>query len=469
MSRQVIEDAFDDASDGEPIVLAQSWQAWSITHRSYMAGRTDLKAREVHFATYPNFAPTRAELETRARQCGFRYAMLQHYAGVVGDRLKLISEDTELFDFASSGADAKPESAPVVERDNPAQTISAATDAVRRMKELERELTPEHQQRGEIAVTREDIEELIEAAISKIQPTPVREKSELERLRELMEFQRELQMQVAQNAPAPKSEISDKERLVLALNNELDVTTGIFSKWREALGTAEHIDEPPTLASQVFGFLRDGVAPYVMPIIAPSVGAKLVAMLNTVDDGALAQAVTQQQQQAHAAQAAALPQPIASPVVSPVNPKPPQAQAARSEAQPSTTASAPETNEASEAEDDAPMTLNEVLENLFNDMEQNAPVEDCAKELLALAEDNPMFTTTIQVLMGAPPETVLQMLNDASQNKLTAITGAAHAPEWVSKLQTEMRRLAQPDVAGASAAQSGSTIEQRECFQIETS
>ncbi len=310
MSRQGIESAFDGALDGEPIVVQQSWQAWSISHRDYIAGRTDLKAREVHFATYPNFAPTRAELETRARQCGFKYAMLQHYAGAVGDRQKLISEDTELFDFAASVAEVKPEIAPIVERENPAQTINATADAIRQAKDLLRELTPE--QSTQAAATREDIAKLIEEAISKNQPALVREKTDLDRMRELMEFQRELQAQTAQNAPVAKSEMSDKERIELAMVKELRVVPEMFKAMRDALGTAESIDDPPSLASQIIGFVRDGVVPYVMPLLAPSVASKLAAMIAQVDDNALAQTVAQQTQPA---QSAAMPQSAPSPVV----------------------------------------------------------------------------------------------------------------------------------------------------------
>lgn len=97
-----------------------------------------------------------------------------------------------------------------------------------------------------------------------------------------------------------------------------------------------------------------------------------------------------------------------------------------------------------DAEDDEPLTIQDVLANLFEDMQEDAPVNDCAQELTTFAADNPDYATTIEGLMTPPPETVLELLNQATVNKMVGVTGMAHAPAWVGKLQAEMQRLKKP-------------------------
>lgn len=94
-----------------------------------------------------------------------------------------------------------------------------------------------------------------------------------------------------------------------------------------------------------------------------------------------------------------------------------------------------------EAGDDKPLTVVEVLENLFEDMHKAAAVGECAEELITFAKDNPNYATTIESLMTSPPEAVLQMLDQATSNTMKEITGAMHAPAWIDKLQLEMQRL----------------------------
>ncbi len=428
MSRRVAEDAFDGGFEGEPIALAQSWQAYSIPREHFTAGRTDLKARGVHFATYPNFAPTRAELETRARQCGFQYAMLQHFAGAVGERQKLISEDTELFDFSASGADVKPEGAPVAERarDNPAQVIGEATDAVRRMDELKRALTPE--QRATVAVTREDLAELIKDVFTQMQPAPVREKSMLDQMRELMQFNSELQAHVTQNAPAPKSELSDKERLELAMVKQLDVVPEMFRTMREALGTAARIDEPRGWTDRLFELARDFV-PHVAPVIAPIVGGKIISLLSNVDEAALAQAANAQIAQAQAA-------PVAqTPTTQPQTP------------QPAPVANSAPPVEPQNADTEEPFSFDTVIGNIKADIIAGVEPEECVGDVIRLRIEQPALVPFVDALLGKTNDELISILHQATGADLS---GLANANEYLDGLRAGVRARLQPAFVDAS-------------------
>ncbi len=421
MARRVLDADVDGASETESIVLAQSWQAWSITRESFAAGRTDLKAREVHFATYPSFAPTRAELETRARQCGFRYAMLQRYAASVGDRLKLINEDTELFDFSSSSVGDVKKREVEGQRDNSAQTINATADAIREAKELLRELTPE--QRAEVTLTREDVADLINEAVAKLQQVvPVQEKSELARLRELMAFQRELQEQVAQRTPGRQSELSDKQRVELAMVSQLNVVPEMFKAMREALGTAERVDEPEGLTSQIVGVLKDGVLPYVMPVIAPSVGAKLVSLINRVDDRTLLQALGSQQQSTQA-------MPSQTAVTASVK----------------TPSNAPAQSTAQAQEDDP---IGAFVLNLKQDiLEENTP-DEAITDAVKIYFEHPEYQ---HVIVGVLGRTNSELLGLTQQVTGVDLSSLANANDFLDGLRNGVQSRLQPVDAVASS------------------
>jgi hypothetical protein len=427
MSRLVAVDGFDGDAESEPIAQAHSWQAWSISRENFQAGRTDLKARDVHFATYPNFAPTRAELETRARQCGFQYAMLQHYGAAVGERQKLISEDTELFDFSTGRAAPKPTNE--LQRDNPAESINRTADAIREAKSLLQEIAPER--RAESALTRENVAELINDALSKLQPAPAREPSDLDKLRELVKFNSELQALTTPATPAPTtSEMSDKERVERAMVKELRVVPEMFRAMREALNTSEKIDEPPSLTTQLLGVLRDGVLPYVMPSIAPRVGAKLVALMDGIDDKTLMNAITpQQQQQPARAQQVATPQP---------QPQPPAATKLAAE-QP---AEAP-------PQDPIDAFVFGVKEDILEDNDPSEAVNDAVK----IYFEHPQYQPLIVGMLERSNEALLQLFQQASGVDLSQL---ANANGYLDGLRDGVRsRLMPVNVASDAVSSNG--------------
>lgn len=133
------DDAFDEVIETSPEIMAHSWQAWAMSKDDYLAGRTDLRARDIHFATYPNFPPALSELRARALRCKCPYVMLEHHAAPIGEKKKRISEDVKLFDFSQPEKKAENGNAhaPVMQAapTTPAQTVKDLAEAMRVVKE----------------------------------------------------------------------------------------------------------------------------------------------------------------------------------------------------------------------------------------------------------------------------------------------------------------------------------------------
>ncbi len=234
--------------DEESNLPAHSWQAWSMSRENFLAGRTDLKARDVHLATFPNFPPTMGELKARALRGEAQYVMLEHYAGVIGEKKKRVNEDIKLIEFPPKGVHDLPDRPAVGgngvhSANNPAQTLNAAADSIRAARELLRELAPAPQPGS--FVSRDEISAMINQSLSdlaaRLQATKPEEKSEISRLRELMEFQRELQAQATPQRSEP--EISDRDRTLLTLMRETGAAQEFFRAMRELIATPEQAAE----------------------------------------------------------------------------------------------------------------------------------------------------------------------------------------------------------------------------------
>jgi len=94
----------DSAFDRESNLTIHSWQVWSISGENFRAGRTDLKARGRHLATFPSFPPTMAEVRSRALRADAQYVMLEHYEGLIGEKKRRVNHDTTLYDLSPNGS-----------------------------------------------------------------------------------------------------------------------------------------------------------------------------------------------------------------------------------------------------------------------------------------------------------------------------------------------------------------------------
>jgi phosphoglycerate-specific signal transduction histidine kinase len=102
-------------------------------------------------------------------------------------------------------------------------------------------------------ISREEIAAMISQALkdltSQLQATKPDEKSEISRLRELMEFQQELLAQAIPQRGEP--EISDKDRTLLTLMRETGAAQEFFRAMRELIATPEQVAEPANWRDRV--------------------------------------------------------------------------------------------------------------------------------------------------------------------------------------------------------------------------
>jgi len=258
MTGSLVDEVFDSGSSGdrsdldptldeESNLTAHSWQAYSMSRENFLAERTDLKARDVHLGTFANFPPTPSELKGRALRCQAKYVMLEHHAGVIGEKKKRVNEDTRLIEFSPNStnqANQHTESGNgVTSANNPAQTLNATADSIRAARELLRELAPAP--RPDSVISRDEISVMINQSLgdlaAQLQATKLEEKSEISRLRELMEFQRELLAQATPQGSEP--EISDRDRTLLTLMRETGAAQEFFRAMRELIATPEQAAE----------------------------------------------------------------------------------------------------------------------------------------------------------------------------------------------------------------------------------
>jgi hypothetical protein len=95
-------------------------------------------------------------------------------------------------------------------------------------------------------------------------------------------------MQPRDNPARREPELSDRQRLELAVIKETGAVTAIFHELRGALGTVEHVDTPETWGDWFKDVARDFV-PHVAPMVAPLIGQRLTGLLGSVDNATIMQ------------------------------------------------------------------------------------------------------------------------------------------------------------------------------------
>jgi hypothetical protein len=238
----------DTGLDEESNLTVHSWQLWSVSRENYLAERTDLKARDVHLATFPNFPPSIGELKARTLKSDARFVMLEHYAGAMGEKKKRINEDTKLLEFSRTEThDRTDRHAENWNGSHPAnisaQTSNATVEILRAAFEVLKDRKPAQQLSAgisleEISAINRRLDDLV-AQVQRIIPV---EKSDLSRARELMEFRRELLAEGAQRIVQP--EISDRDRAMLMLLNDTGASQEVISKLGALLATPDQLSVP---------------------------------------------------------------------------------------------------------------------------------------------------------------------------------------------------------------------------------
>ncbi len=242
------------------------------------------------------------------------------------------------------------------------------------------------------------------------------------------EIRAEISAMLPRDNPSPP--LSAEQQLRLAVVEKTGVLPMMFREMREALGTAQRVAEPQGLGSQIFDFVKE-IVPYVGPVVGPALGAKLVAMLGRMDEGALA----------NAAAAAVAAQSTPSPTDS------------------TSDATAPQ----GAAPDQSPLSLDDVLGYIKQDIIANNDPKECVDAVVQLLVEQPQLMPAIGGLLSKENQELLAILSQATNANLAIV---ANAGKFVDGLRDGVRsRLqVQPSATGnghkpepAAAAATGKT------------
>jgi hypothetical protein len=263
------------------------------------------------------------------------------------------------------------------------------------------------------------------------QPDPL---DQFRQMRELLKEERremrdEMRAMTPKENPAPREpELSDRQRLELAVIKETGAIKAIFQDLKAAIGTAEQVDKPEGLTDKIFGLLREAVpfvAPYVAPVIGPAVGE---ALSNALNRQGLAQQASGPQQASSA--------PTSQPPVADVRSAP---------SMPPQQSPPPITTQmqAPGADAEGPMTLELFVLNLKTDLQENNDPDDAVTDAVKLITEQPQLLPTLEGLMIKPNDEVLALLSQATGTQLGQL---ANAHDYLDGLREGLRERMKPRV-----------------------
>lgn len=349
--------------------------------------------------------------------------MLEHYAGVTGDKKKRINEDTRLIEFSHNGnhdqADPSAESGNGVHSANsPAQTLNATADSIRAARELLRELASAEQ--ANATVSRDEICGMINRAMSdltaQLQATKPEEKSEISRLRDLMEFQRELQAQVIPQRSEP--EISDRDRTLLTLMRETGAAQEFFRAMRELIATPEQVAEPVNWRDRV--------------LEVASQNPQIVERVSNTLERIVARVLPNPRTLPVAAAASA------APIAERTNPNPSQTSPASTAAAPptqTTQASTPATQPVGEVQ--SGVTLDSFVLGIKEDIQEGNDPDEAIADAATLFTEQPELGPVVVALLEKSNEELVALLHQATGAKLDRLS---NANEYLDGLRDGVRK-----------------------------
>lgn len=222
--------------------------------------------------------------------------------------------------------------------------------------------------------------------------------------------------------PAPREDLSDRQRLELAVIKETGAIPAIFRELRDAMGTVERVDEPRGWTDKVLDFAKEFV-PYVGPVAGPVIGRRLISLLGKVDDAALIQAAgvqpAQQPQEQQPAQPTDAPQPEAT------------------------------TTPSAEGEAPAAITFESVLEGLVTDLQEGNDPEEAIGDIAKLVTAEPDYLPVVGKLMSQTNEQLIQLLGQAKGIDLSLLLNSG---KYLNGLRAGLKkRIRLPGLSDAEA------------------
>jgi hypothetical protein len=233
----------------------------------------------------------------------------------------------------------------------------------------------------------------------------LRQLEEMAERRAEKDLQRRQEMRSEIASLMPKEDpLSPEQQLRLAVVEKSGVLPMLFREMREALGTAQRVAEPEGWGVKLFDFVKE-VVPYVGPTIGPVIGAKLVTLLNRVDETALMNAAVKAQQQR-----GAIDQPVQD-----------------------ATVQSPQVGPDSEG---ATLTLDDVILFIKQEIIANSKPKESVDSVVQLIAEHPNLFPAIEDLLRRDNEELLVILSGATSTNLSIITNAS---KFVEGLRTGVR------------------------------
>jgi|GEM_PF-5295552 len=245
--------------------------------------------------------------------------------------------------------------------------------------------------------------------------------------------------------PRREPELTDQQRLELAVLKETGAIPTIFKQLREALGTAEHVDEPETWTDKLLGIaekVAPAFAPYVAPALGPALGSMIMGRFQQQPAGGLIPPQAPPTAPA-GAPSAGVPAAPAEGQQPPQQP-PPQQQAAQSFA--------------------LPPPVAELIDKLAANCAQDSPegfrlIELSADLVRKFVEVHEDFAPLVAQVMDASPIEIVQAVAFYTPSN-ALVAKLPHSVVWFSELKLEVLSRDQgdededgaPEVAGLDAA-----------------
>jgi hypothetical protein len=321
------------------------------------------------------------------------------------------------------------QSAAPILQESSAHSINGTTETIRATKELLKEFAPSSQ----VATpSKDDIAQMIEAAVSKVAAQNTQTTQDpFAILERAIDLQRKLQPEAPR---AVEPTINPKDAAQLMLVKESGIIPEFMRNMRDMVHAPETVAEPETMVDKVLGFARDLLEnPFIGSTAGPAIANKLVAVLQHVDVGTLAQHVN--------SQAASQPQQRPTPEAPPAP-------------MPQTTVDVPEQQREG---DDAAITIDIVLANIITDIQHNDVPDDCIDDVVRLATEDSKWQPALAQILELPNVEILKTLKDAKGIDLSPLNNAGKFLDGLRKGVKARIKLQAPPTAQAAASNGNGT------------
>lgn len=234
--------------------------------------------------------------------------------------------------------------------------------------------------------------------------------------------------------------LDDRTRLELAVVRETGLLPQIFREMKGLMNTADRADQPQSWIEKAWDFAKDSL-PYVGPAVGPAIGAKLAALLNRVNDDALANAVNSRLAEKRIAEQ--------------------QAQSALPPASQNSSPSQPE----SAGNEDPPLSLELVVGYIKDDIVANREPADSGESestvdvVVRFLAEQPQFIQPMGELLAKTNAELVAFLSHATATNLSVLSNAEKFVDGLrTGVQSRLQMNVNPPSTNGTKASAESTV-----------